>query len=263
MTIEALRTPDSAFTNLPGYAFAPHYVDDLPGYEGLRMHFIDEGPRDAAVTFLCLHGQPSWCYLYRHMIPVFANAGHRVIAPDWFGFGRSDKPAHEETYTFEFHRESMLRLIERLDLQNVVLVCQDWGGLLGLTLPMDIPKRFKRLLVMNTALATGFNKPNLAFFIWRTYSNLNPNMNVAALFRRACRGISKEASEAYNAPFPNVFHKAGVRMFPRLVATSPDVSAARNARRLGGATNGKVSRSWPLVSTTRSSGHPRWKLCDP
>jgi haloalkane dehalogenase len=231
MTIEALRTPDTAFANLPGYTFAPHYVDDLPGYEGLRMHFIDEGPRDAAVTFLCLHGQPSWSYLYRHMIPVFSSAGHRVIAPDWFGFGRSDKPVEEAVYTFEFHRESMLRLIEKLELKNVVLVCQDWGGLLGLTLPMDMPERFKRLLVMNTALATGFFKPNFAFYLWRTYSNLNPNLNIGGLFRQACKGISRAASEAYDAPYPNALHKAGVRMFPRLVATSPDQSSARIAQR--------------------------------
>jgi alpha/beta hydrolase fold len=129
--IPALRTPDSAFENLPGYAFVPHYLEDLPGYEGLRLHFLDEGPRGAGVTFLCLHGQPTWSYLYRKMIPVFAAAGHRVIAPDWFGFGRSDKPFGAGVYSFEFHRNAMLALIERLDLRNVVLVCQDWGGLLG------------------------------------------------------------------------------------------------------------------------------------
>jgi haloalkane dehalogenase len=227
MTVSALRTPDDRFRGLPGYAFAPHYTEGLPGFEGLRMHYVNEGPRDAAVTFLCLHGQPTWSYLYRHMIPVFAAAGHRVIAPEWFGFGRSDKPVHESAYSFEFHREAMLHLIERLELRNVVLVCQDWGGLLGLTLPMEQPERFTRLLVMNTALATGHAKPNLAFYLWRTYSNLNPNMNIAALMRFSCAGISRNASEAYNAPFPDARFKAGVRMFPRLVPTTPGLPAAR------------------------------------
>jgi haloalkane dehalogenase len=229
--IPALRTPDSAFENLPGCTSAPQYLEDLPGYEGLRLHFVDEGPRDAGVTFLCLHGQPTWSYLYRKMIPVFAAAGHRVIAPDWFGFGRSDKPFGAGVYSFEFHRNAMLALIERLDLRNVVLVCQDWGGLLGLTIPMDCPDRFSRLLVMNTALATGYAKPNFAFYVWRTYSNLNPNMDIANLIRFSCKGIHREASEAYNAPFPNARFKEGVRQFPRLVPTDPNSSAAKLAQR--------------------------------
>jgi pimeloyl-ACP methyl ester carboxylesterase len=229
-SIPALRTPDSAFANLPGYAFQTHYADDLRAYEGLRLHYVDEGPRDAAVTFLCLHGQPTWSYLYRHMIPVFAAAGHRVIAPDWYGFGRSDKPINDAAYTFEFHRDAMLEFVARLNLENVVLVCQDWGGLLGLTLPMADPERYTRLLVMNTALATGHAKPNLAFFLWRTYSNLNPNMNVGALMRFSCKGITREESEAYNAPFPDARFKSGVRRFPRLVPTSPDLSAAKVAQ---------------------------------
>jgi pimeloyl-ACP methyl ester carboxylesterase len=228
--VDALRTGDAAFANLPGYAFEPHYLDDLRGYEGLRLHFVDEGPRDAAVTFLCLHRQPTWSYLYRHMISVFAAAGHRVVAPDWFGFGRSDKPVADGVYSFAFHRDAMLEVVTRLDLHNVVLVCQDWGGLLGLTLPMAAPERYTRLLVMNTALATGHAKPSLAFFLWRTYSNLNPNMNVAALMRFSCKGITREESEAYNAPFPNVRFKAGVRRFPRLVPTTPSAGAARIAQ---------------------------------
>jgi haloalkane dehalogenase len=230
MPIETLRTPDEAFRDLPGYPFQPRYLENLRGYEGLRMHFVDEGPQTADVTFLCLHGQPTWSYLYRHMIPVFASAGHRVIAPDWFGFGRSDKPTQETTYTFEFHRDAMLEVLHRLNLRNVVLVCQDWGGLLGLTLPMAQPERFTRLLVMNTALATGHVKPNLAFFAWRTYSNLNPNMNIAALMRTSSPGIDRAASEAYNAPFPDARYKAGVRQFPRLVPTTPASSGARIAQ---------------------------------
>ena len=136
--IEALRTPDDRFADLPGYTFPPRYVD----LDGLRMHYIDEGTLDGPV-FLCLHGQPSWSYLYRKMIPVFASAG-RVIAPDLFGFGRSDKPIKDDIYTFEFHRTSLLNLIDRLDLNDITLVCQDWGGILGLTLPMARPGRFNR-----------------------------------------------------------------------------------------------------------------------
>jgi len=152
--MDILRTPEERFADLPGYRFAPHYSEALPGYAGLRMHWLDEGPRGAERTFLCLHGQPTWSYLYRRMIPLLAAAG-RVVAPDCFGFGRSDKPADEAVYSFDFHRQSLIALIEMLDLRRITLVCQDWGGLLGLTIPMDMPQRFERLLVMNTALATG------------------------------------------------------------------------------------------------------------
>ena len=142
----ALRTPEDRFANLPGYPFAPHYHD---GANSLRMHYLDEGPREAPVA-LCLHGQPTWSYLYRKMIPAFLAAGLRVVAPDFFGFGRSDKPEEDATYTFEFHRNSLIALIEALDLKRITLVCQDWGGLIGLTLPMDMANRFERLIVMNT-----------------------------------------------------------------------------------------------------------------
>ena len=132
--IEALRTPEERFVQLPGYTFPPHYLDDLKGYEGLRVHTVDERPAKPATnmqTYLCLHGEPTWAYLYRKMIPVFLAAGHRVVAPDFVGFGRSDKPVKDAVYTFGFHRDMLLRLIERLDLQNVTMVVQDWGGLLG------------------------------------------------------------------------------------------------------------------------------------
>lgn len=218
--ITALRTADERFANLPGYPFTSHYAKDLPGYTGLRMHYLEEGPSTAEVTFLCLHGTPTWSYLYRKMIPVFVAAGHRVVAPDWFGFRRSDKPADEATYTFEFHRDSLLRLIERLDLKNIVLVCQDWGGLLGLTVPMEMPGRFTRLLVMNTALATGqmtLGREMLAFLAWRTFNNANPNLDIAALVRRSEPYISEAEAAAYNAPFPDASYKAGVRRFPNLV----------------------------------------------
>ena len=152
---EILRTPDERFTGLPGYSFAPHYRDDLKGFAGMRLHYLDEGAREAGQTYLCLHGQPTWNYLYRRMIPPLVAAGGRVIAPDFFGFGRSDKPAQEGIYSFDFHRGTLIALVEALNLRNITLVCQDWGGILGLTLPMEMPKRFARLIVMNTALATG------------------------------------------------------------------------------------------------------------
>ena len=144
MSLKSVRTPDEAFANLPGFDFEPNYLDDLPGYEGLRVHYLDEGPSDASQTFLCLHGQPSWCYLYRKMIPVFTESGARVIAPDWLGFGRSDKPVDDAVYTFDFHRNMLLAFVQKLDLQNITLVCQDWGGILGLCSGPDLADRLER-----------------------------------------------------------------------------------------------------------------------
>ena len=152
---DALRTPEERFAGLPGYPWSPHYVSDLPALGGLRMHYLDEGPRDAPKTWLCLHGNPAWSYLYRKMIPVFLAQGHRVVAPDMIGFGRSDKPKRDSAHGFAFHRQVLLEFVERLDLRNIVLAVQDWGGLLGLTLPMEDPPRYRGLLVMNTTLGTG------------------------------------------------------------------------------------------------------------
>jgi len=215
MTIKALRTPDERFENLSGWNYAPNYVDDLPGYEGLRMHYVDEGPKDG-VTFLCIHGEPSWSYLYRKMGPVFTNAGHRFIAVDMFGFGRSDKPVDDEVYTYHFHRNALLAFVERLDLKNVCLVVQDWGGLLGLTLPMAAPDRYTRLLVMNTGLPAG-EPAGKGFADWRSYNRANPDLNVGALLKRATPILSSAEVDAYNAPFPDQAYKGGVRRFPELV----------------------------------------------
>ena len=228
--IQALRTPDERFRDLPGFAYAPRYVDDLPGYEGLRVHYLDEGPPAASVVWLCLHGQPTWSYLYRRMIPSFAAAGHRVVAPDWLGFGRSDKPVDEAAYTFDFHRDMLLRLVERLDLRGVRLVVQDWGGLLGLTVPMASPERYAALLVMNTALATGDVPLGEGFLRWRAYANSQPDLDVAALMRRACPILTEAEALAYAAPFPDARYKAGVRRFPNLVAATPDADGAALAR---------------------------------
>jgi pimeloyl-ACP methyl ester carboxylesterase len=227
--IEALRTPDERFAGLPGYAFKPHYIDDLAGYEGLRLHYLDEG-KPGGHVFLCLHGEPTWAYLYRKMIPVFAGAGHRVIAPDFFGFGRSDKPVDDSVYTFGFHRAMLLRFIERLDLKNITLVVQDWGGLLGLTLPMETPQRFKRLLVMNTTLAVG-ETPGAGFDGWKAYVKANPDLKVGALMKRSTPGLSDAEAAAYDAPFPDQRYKAGVQRFPELVMVSPDMEGTDISQR--------------------------------
>ena len=226
----ALRTPDERFRDLPGYPFAPRYLSDLPGYEGLRLHYLDEGPPDAGATFLCLHGQPTWSYLYRRMIPVFTGVGHRVVAPDLFGFGRSDKPEDEGAYTFTFHRQSLWALVERLALRNVTLVVQDWGGLLGLTFPMEAPGRYPRLLLMNTALATGDVPLGRGFLEWRAYCNAHPDLDVARLLGRAVPHLTPAEAEAYAAPFPDARFKAGIRRFPNIVPASTDHDGAALSR---------------------------------
>lgn len=229
---EILRTPDERFHHLLGFAFAPHYIDDMQGYEGIRIHYLDEGSPKATHVFLCLHGEPTWSYLYRKMIPVFVAAGHRAIAPDFIGFGRSDKPVDEAVYTFNFHRQMLLRFIERLDLKNITIVCQDWGGLLGLTLPMEMPSRCKRLLVMNTALATGDAPLGQGFIEWRDYVAKNPDIDVARLMARACPQLSAEEASAYAAPFPDARYKAGVRRFPQMVPDRPDAEGAELSRKV-------------------------------
>lgn len=224
----ALRTDDIRFSKLPGWPFAPHYRE----HAGLRMHYVDEGPRGAAVTALCLHGNPSWGYLYRHMIPVFSAAGLRVVAPDLIGFGRSDKPLDEAAHTWELHRESLLGLIDDLDLKNLLLVCQDWGGLFGLTLPMARPERFTRLLVMNTMLAQGHTTEG--FRQWRAYSNGQSDLAVGKLLRRGKPDMSAEEAAAYDAPFPDARHKAALRAFPNLVPEgegAPGAALGREAVR--------------------------------
>jgi haloalkane dehalogenase len=230
MDITALRTPEARFENLPGFPYAPHRVDDLPGYEGLRMVYVDEGPRKGPVA-LCLHGQPTWSYLYRRMIPLLTAAGYRVVAPDLFGFGRSDKPAETANYTFDFHRESLQALVTRLDLQNILLVVQDWGGLLGLTLPMDDPKRYTKLLLMNTTLATADHPLPEGFVAWRTWANANPDMAIGKLIKRGTAHLTDAEVAAYDAPFPSVHYKAGVQRFPNLVPDNPNAGGVTLSRR--------------------------------
>jgi haloalkane dehalogenase len=225
-----LRTPDERFAALPGYPFAPRYTTTLASFEGLRAHYLDEGPIDAETTVLCLHGQPTWIYLYRKMVPVFVAAGQRVVAPDFFGFGRSDKPVDEAFYTFSRHRAMLVEFVRAMELRNVTLVVQDWGGLLGLTLPMDMPGVFSRLIVMNTALGTGDHPLGDGFLAWRAFSNSKPDMDVAALMRRSLPALSPQEADAYAAPFPDARYKAGVRRFPNLVPDHPDADGAALSR---------------------------------
>ena len=216
--INKLRTPDLNFKDLPDYSFEPNYVENLKGFDGLRGHYLDEGDPDSEEVFLCLHGEPTWSYLYRKMIPVFTSHGARAVAPDLIGFGKSDKPTDESVFTFRFHRDYLLALIEHLDLRNITLVCQDWGGLLGLTLPMESPSRFKRLLIMNTALMMGpVDSP--AFDAWKADVTSPEDLDLAGFMRKYEPVISEQEAAAYAAPFPSREYKAGVYKFPKLVGT--------------------------------------------
>lgn len=227
---DALRTPQARFDLLPGYPWAPHYISDLPSLNGLRLHYLDERPSaplgDDTLTWLCLHGNPAWSYLYRKMIPVFTAAGGRVVAPDLIGFGKSDKPKKESAHTFSWHRQVLLELIEQLDLRNVVLVVQDWGGLLGLTLPMAAPQRYRGLLVMNTTLATGDAPLSPGFLAWRKMCGEKPVFDIARLLARGNPHLSEKECAAYSAPFPDPGHRAAVRTFPALVPEHPQDDGA-------------------------------------
>ena len=229
---DILKTPPERFADLPGFPWPAHRQDALAGFAGLTMAYLDEGPKTAPV-FFCLHGQPTWSYLYRRMIPHFLASGHRVVAPDFFGFGRSDKPAADAAYTFDFHRNSLLAFIRALALTDITLVVQDWGGLLGLTLPMEMPERFSRLIVMNTALPTGDLPLGKGFLDWRAYANSQPDMAIGKLLARACPHLSAAEAAAYDAPYPDAGYKGGVRRFPNLVpefVDSPGAEIGRAAR---------------------------------
>lgn len=227
---DALRTPESRFSDLPDYPWQPHYVSNLPTLAGLRMHYLDEGPQDASHTYLCLHGNPAWSYLYRRMIPVFLQAGCRVVAPDLIGFGRSDKPKKDAAHSFSFHRQTLLELIQALDLRRMVLVVQDWGGLLGLTLPMAEPERYTGLLVMNTTLGTGDVALSPGFLAWRDMCTKSPNFDIARLFARGNPHLSAQQCAAYAAPFPDSGYRAATRVFPAMVPEQIDSDGAAISR---------------------------------
>jgi haloalkane dehalogenase len=223
--MEILRTPEERFRNLPGYPFAAHHAD----VGGVRMAYVDEGQGPAV---LMLHGEPSWSYLYRKMIPLIAGAGLRAIAPDLIGFGRSDKPAARADYTYQKHVDWVRALLNHLQLRDITLVCQDWGGLIGLRLVGEEPERFARVVAANTALPTGDQKPPEAFFAWQKLSQDMPELPVGGIVARACTSSpSAEIIAAYDAPYPDESYKAGARQFPLLVPTRPDdpASAANRA----------------------------------
>lgn len=225
---DALRTPDSAFANLPGYDWPPNYVSDLPSLQGLRMHYLDIAGENhhSETTYLCLHGNPAWSYLYRKMIPVFSASGARVVAPDMVGFGKSDKPKKDSFHSFTWHRQCLIELVEHLDLKNVVLVVQDWGGILGLTLPLAAPQRYKGLVVMNTALATGRVPLTEGFKAWREMCKAKPDFDIARLFSRSDKAMPQAECAAYMAPFPDTGHRAATRAFPLIV---PEFEASDGA----------------------------------
>jgi haloalkane dehalogenase len=225
--MRALRTPDDRFENLPGWTFAPRYTE-VPDGEGgtLRVHHVDEGPASANPV-LCMHGEPSWAYLYRKMIPVFTGAGYRAVAPDLVGFGRSDKPTEFDDYTYQRHVDWMTAWLDAVDLQHATLVCQDWGALIGLRLLAEIPDRFDRVVVANGFLPTGDAAPGEAFLRWREYSQTTPNFHVGGIIKGGCRTeLSEDVIAAYDAPFPDDSYKAGARKFPVLVPISPDDPAS-------------------------------------
>jgi haloalkane dehalogenase len=222
--MDTLRTPDDRFADLPGYPFAPHYAD-IPDGEGgsLRVHHVDEGDADAPVVLL-LHGEPSWSYLYRHMIPVLVGSGLRAVAPDLVGFGRSDKPAKRHDYTYARHVEWLTaHVFEALDLRAVTVVGQDWGGLIGLRLVAAQPERFARVVAANTFLPTGDRNLGDAFFAWRRFSQEVPELPVGRIVNGGCTtDVDPQVVAAYDAPFPDESYKEGARQFPTLVPASPD-----------------------------------------
>ena len=233
--MDILRTPDGRFDALPGYGFEPHYVD-VPAGDGrrsLRVHHLDEGDRHAGETVLLMHGEPSWCYLYRTMVPVLVSAGCRVVAPDLVGFGRSDKPAARGEYTYARHVEWMrAALFDGLGLSGLTLVGQDWGGLIGLRLVAEHPDRFRRVVAANTGLPTGDTDMGEAFLAWQRFSQEVPEMHIGRIVKGGCRSeLSAEVIAAYDAPFPDESYKEGARQFPTLVPTRPDDPASEANRR--------------------------------
>lgn len=222
--MQIVRTPDHRFEGLPEFPFAPHYVEVGDGEGGrLRVHYLDEGPPEAAPVLL-LHGEPSWCFLYRKMIPVLTAAGHRVVAPDLVGFGRSDKPTETTDYSYARHVAWMHEaLFDQLDLRDITVFGQDWGGLVGLRLVAAQPERFARVVVGNTGLPTGDRPPTEAFLSWQRFSRESPSFPVGQIVSGGCANpLSPQVIAAYDAPFPDDTYLAGARIFPSLVPTSTD-----------------------------------------
>jgi len=220
-----IRTPDERFSKLPDFPFAPHYIE----VNGLRIHYVDEGKGE---TILCLHGEPSWSFLYRKMIASMSKQ-HRVIAMDFIGFGRSDKFTEREAYTFKMHLDTLMGFIKAMNLEQITVVVQDWGGLIGLAAVAHMPERFARLVIMNTGLPTGKGKPSEAFLEWRSYAETHPDLEVGQSILSAVahpEKLTKEIIAAYEAPFPDVTYKAGAAVWPLLVPISLDNPASAEMR---------------------------------
>jgi haloalkane dehalogenase len=231
--MDAVRTPDEHFEDLPGFGYEPHYLEVPDGDGGLlRIHYVDEGPTDGPVVLL-MHGEPSWSFLYRFMIPVLTAAGLRCVAPDLVGFGRSDKPTRRDDYTYARHVEWMrAALLDQLDLDGITLVCQDWGGLIGLRLVGEHPDRFDRVVAANTFLPTGEGTPSDAFVSWQRFSQEVEDFDIGMVLQMGTTtDLADDVLDAYRAPFPDDSYKAGARIFPVLVPTSPDDPAAPANRR--------------------------------
>lgn len=246
--IEFVRTPEERFSRLPNYSFPPNYLD----IQGLRMHYLDEGDSNADPV-LMMHGEPTWSYLYRHMIPICKAAGHRVIAPDLIGFGKSDKPIHQRDYSFQSHMDWMTEFITQLDLTNITLVCQDWGSLIGLRLAAENEHRFKAIIVGNGGLPTGDTTPPKAFKLWKTFALHSPWFPIAKIIDSASfKTLSKGEKNAYDAPFPSKKYKAGARKFPALVPVAPNDPASEANRAAW-----EILKQWkkPFL-TTFSNGDP-------
>lgn len=249
--MKALRTPDERFAGLHGWTFDPHYLEVADGEGGsLRMHYVDEGPSDA-VPVLMLHGEPSWSYLYRRMIPGIVSAGYRAVAPDLIGFGRSDKPSEQSDYTFQRHVDWVTSLVESLELRSITLFGQDWGSLIGLRIAAENPDRFDRIVIGNGGLPTGDQSPGEAFLRWQKFSQTSPQFDIGRLIQGATvTTLSDDVVAAYDAPFPDDSFKAGARIFPSLVPTSPDDPAAPANRRAW-----EVLQKWekPFLTTFSDS----------
>jgi haloalkane dehalogenase len=235
--VDVLRTPDDRFAGVSGFEFSPHYVEvpspDAEGARTLRLHYLDEGPPQASDTVVCLHGEPSWSFLYRKVVPGLVGRGHRVVVPDLVGFGRSDKPASRTDHTYARHVEWLrAALFDELALRDVTLVGQDWGGLLGLRLVAEHPGRFRRVVAANTGLPTGDGRMTEAFFAWQRFSQEVSEFPVGRIVRGGTvLGLSDDAVAAYDAPFPDERYKEGPRQMPALVPTRPDDPAAEANRR--------------------------------
>jgi haloalkane dehalogenase len=219
-----IRTPEERFANLSGYPFEPHYLD----LNDVRLHYVDEG---AGQVILCLHGEPTWSYLYRKMIPILVPQG-RVVAPDFIGFGKSDKYTRQDEYSFQMHCDTLLHFIEMLRLTDITVVVQDWGGLIGLRVAAEMPERFARLVILNTFLPTGEEKLNAAFTAWRLFAKSVPALPIGRIIRGAtAQPVSKEIIRGYEAPFPNRRYQAGAKVFPALVPISAEMPGAAAMKR--------------------------------